>query len=287
MLVWKAHKRMIDALAFSPDGRTLAVAGYYLACRLIDAATGARLWAAESGSAFGLSLAFTPNGEVLCRDTGMSIRSTQDGKERHNTGDWCQSFGLAPDGRTAIVADGVSDDTVRRYDLKTGKPRGEAVVLESGAVNRIVVSSDGKLIACVGCKRFFLLRADTFEVIATVAERALSNGAFALAFHPDGKSLVFSAGRTLFVWNAVAARETNRLQLGSKYFMDAAFTPDGRRLLTVSKEGAVRVWDTATWTCERSFEWNVGPLRAVAVAPDGTRAAVAGDEGRVVVWDLE
>lgn len=286
MLVWKAHKRMIDALAFSPDGRALAVAGYYLAGRLIDAATGERLWAAESGSAFGLSLAFTPDGEVLCRDTGMSIRAAKDGKERHNTGDWCQSFGLAVDGRTAFVGQGSADDVIHQYDLKTGRSL-RSVVFESGAVNRIAASSDGKLVACVGCKRFFLLRADTFEVVASAAERALSNGAFALAFHPDGKSLVFSAGRTLFVWNAVAARETNRLQLGSKYFMDAAFTPDGRRLLTVSKEGAVRVWDAATWQCERSFEWDAGPLRAVAVAPDGTRAAVAGDEGRVVVWDLE
>ncbi len=286
MLVWKAYSRMIDALAFAPDGRTLALAGCYLACRTIDATTGQRLWTQESASAFGLSLAFAPIGDVLCRAGGVSVRGAADGVERLNTGRWCQSFALAPDGRTAFVADGGYEDLLRRYDLTTGAPTGE-VELESGAINRVAVAPDGKLVALVGCKRFYLLTVDTLEVVASIPERALSSGAFALAFTPDGNSLVYTAGRTLFVWDVATACESNRVSLESKYFMDAAFTSDGRRLITVSKEGTARVWDTATWECERSFAWNVGPLRAVAVAPDGTRAAVAGDAGRVVVWDLE
>ena len=285
MLIWKAHSRMIDALAFGPDGRTLALAGCYLACRLIDATSGQRLWTVPSGSAFGLSVAFGPDGSVLCRDRGASVRAAGDGTERHNVGQYSRSFGVAPDGRTAFVADGGYQDLIRKYDIATGEVIRE-VPLEAGAINRVAVSPDGRFLALVGCKRFYLLTA-AGDVIASVAERALSNGAFALAFAPDSRTVVFSAGRTLFAWDAVAARETGRVHLASKHFMDAAFTADGRRLITVSKESAARVWDTATWTCERSFAWDVGPLRAVAVSPDGTRAAVAGDSGRVVVWDLE
>lgn len=295
MLIWKAHSRLIDALAFAPDGRALALAGCYLACRLIDATNGRRIWTAESGSAFGLSVAFGGAGAVLCREGGLSIRSAADGAQRRLLGQWCQSFGLTPDGRSAFVADGGYQDLIRRYDLATGERTGETP-LESGAIYRVAVSPDGRFLALVGCKRFYLLTADKNEVVAEVAERALSNGAFALAFAPDGRTLVFSAGRTLFAWavppvkpegSVGAARELTRVQLDSGYFVDAAFTPDGRRLVTVSKEGAARVWDTASWACERSFVWDVGPLRAVAVSPDGMRAAVAGDQGRVVVWDLE
>lgn len=285
MLIWKAHSRMIDALCFSPDGRLLALAGCYLACRVIDATSGQRIWTHESGSAFGLSIAFGRDNSVLCRDSGVSVRAATTGFQRQTFGQWCQAFGLTPDGRAAFVADGGFQDLIRRYSLKTGEAVGETP-LEAGAINRVVVSPDGKLLALVGCKRFYLLTIKG-EVLASVAERALSNRAFALAFAPDSRTLIFTAGRTLFAWDAIAVRESNRVRLESKHFMDAAFTPDGRRLITVSKEGIARAWDCATWTCERSFAWNVGPLRAVAVSPDGTRAAAAGDQGRVVLWDLE
>lgn len=286
MLVWKAYARMIDALAFGPDGRALALAGCYLTCRVIDPFTGARVWTVGSSSAFGLSLAFAPGRGVLCRGGGLSVRDPDTGADLHNTGRWCQSFALAPDGRTAVLADGGYANSVRNYDLETGRTLDE-VELEAGAVNRVAVAPDGELVALVGCKRFYLLSANGLEVVASAADRTLSSGAFALAFAPDGNTLVWSAGRTLFVWDVAGRREVARVVLDSKHFMDAAFTPDGRHLITVSKEGVARMWGTATWACERAFAWNVGPLRAVAVSPDGARAACAGDQGRVVVWDLD
>jgi WD40 repeat protein len=175
---------------------------------------------------------------------------------------------------------------VRGYDIRSGKARAE-VELETGAINRIAASPDRSRVAVVGCRRFHLLAADQLRAIASDTQRALSSGASALAFSPCGRTVVYTAGRTLFVWDAVRVRAVNQIQLEAKPFTDAAFTPDGRRLITTSRDGATRVWDTATWTPERTLAWGVGPLRAVAVAPDGARAAVAGDTGRVVVWDLD
>lgn len=281
MLIWHAHSRMIDALAFSPDGRALAVAGRHLACRLIDATDGRRLWSVTSGNAFALSVAFARGGDVLCRDGGLSVRDPADGAERKKVSQWCRAFAPAPDGRSALVASGLG--LVRR-DLDTGAAGAETEP-GCGVINRVAASPDGRFVAVVGCQQFGLL-ADG-AVVGKAKERALSSGAFALAFAPGGRAVAFTAGRTLFVWDTHAAREAHRVHLDAKHFMDAAFTPDGRRLITVSKEGAARVWDAATWACERTLAWDVGPLRAVAVSPDGHRAAVAGDSGRVVVWDLE
>lgn len=286
MLVWKPYSRMIDALAFSPCGRVLALAGYCLACRTIDSFTGERLWSAYSSTSFGLSLAYTTEGDVLCRPRGVSVRAGADGTERRTFARWCQSFALTPCGRATFVADGGYQDMLRRYPAESDEPTGE-VQLDSGAINRLAVSANGEWLAALGCKRFFLLKADTLEVVASSAHRALSSGAFALAFAPDGETVAYTAGRELFVWSVSERRETYRRGLDTKHFMDAAFAPNGHSLLTVSKEGCVRVWDTANYECARSYDWEIGPLRAVAVSPDGARAAAAGNSGRVVLWDLD
>lgn len=287
MLVWKAHSRAIDALAFSADGRALAVGGNFLAGALFDASTGERRWSLEGPHSFCQSLAVVPGGSVLCKGSELLTLDAASGAPIRKCGEgWCQAFGVAPDGRTAFVSDGRYQVLVRRYNLEDGAVLGEAE-LDSGRIRRIAVSPDGGLVGVVGRKRFLLLNAGTLATTAADSQRGLSSGAFALAFSPCGRTLVYSAGRTLFVWDTAAARAVKQLQLDTKHFLDAAFTPDGRRLITVSKEGAARVWDAASWGCERAFAWDVGPLRAVAVSPDGTRAAAAGDSGRVVVWDLD
>jgi WD40 repeat protein len=286
MLVWKADTRKIDALAFAPDGRSLALGGAHLACRLIDATTGEQLWRVPGKQPFSLSLAFTPDGLVVCKCGPLSIRCASTGAEVQKCGNWCRAFGLTHDGLSAFVADVRFQDIVRRYDLTSNDPKAE-VELETGKIKRIAVSPDGKLIAVVGCRRFHLLTTEALEVIGSAAHRELSNGEFALRFSPDSRTLVYTAGHTLFVWDTVRASKVAQTQHEAKQFMDAAFTPCGRRLITVSKDGVARAWEPATWTCERAFAWDIGPLRAVAVSPDGTRAATAGDEGRVVVWDLD
>jgi WD40 repeat protein len=226
MLVWKAYSRMIDALAFSPCGRTLALAGSYLACRLIDSATGERRWTLPGTQSFGLSLAFVSGGSVLCKNGSVSILEAQTGTEIRKCGSWCRAFGLAPDRRAVFVADGGHQDLIRRYNLE-GSSVYQTDELESGAINRVAVSPDGKLVAVVGCKRFYLLTADPLSVLVSDAQRGLSTGAFALAFGPCGQRLVYSAGRTLFVWDTAALREVASVQLDVKHFMDGRSRPTG------------------------------------------------------------
>jgi WD40 repeat protein len=72
----------------------------------------------------------------------------------------------------------------------------------------------------------------------------------------------------------------------------AVFTPDGRRLVSVSDDKTVRVWDVATGRPERVF-WpptgtgpGSGKLYALALSPDGRTAAVAGYDGSIRLIDL-
>ncbi|HVK01949.1 MAG TPA: hypothetical protein VM490_00595 [Armatimonadaceae bacterium] len=65
-----------------------------------------------------------------------------------------------------------------------------------------------------------------------------------------------------------------------------ALSPDGRRLLSASHDGAIRVWDAGTGREVSAFDWGIGAVTAVAFAPDGLTAAAAGEKGQVVSWDV-
>ncbi|MGI5518489.1 NB-ARC domain-containing protein [Streptomyces sp. CA-106131] len=64
-----------------------------------------------------------------------------------------------------------------------------------------------------------------------------------------------------------------------------AISPDGTWLATTSKDGTVRMWDTATGRMTRTLTGHTRAVGAVAISPDGTWLATAGEDRKVRVWD--
>jgi WD40 repeat protein len=64
----------------------------------------------------------------------------------------------------------------------------------------------------------------------------------------------------------------------------AAFSPDGTRLATASKDRTARLWDTATGREQVRLEHG-GPVNAVAFSPDGALLATASDDQTARLWD--
>lgn len=66
----------------------------------------------------------------------------------------------------------------------------------------------------------------------------------------------------------------------------AAFSPDGKKAVSGSADGSLRIWDTKTGKEQRRLDGHSGRVWCVAFAPDGRRVASGGFDGSVRVWDL-
>lgn len=107
-----------------------------------------------------------------------------------------------------------------------------------------------------------------------------------LCYSPDGGTLAVANWKNVFLLPLDLSAPRHSLA-HPRQVNAAAFTPDGRRVLTTCTDKLVRVWDAATGQLVTSYDWNVGATTAIAVAPDGTTAAVGGQRGQVVLFDLD
>jgi WD40 repeat protein len=107
----------------------------------------------------------------------------------------------------------------------------------------------------------------------------------ALAFVAEQR-LAVAAGRTVCVWDVIERRVLFRFPAFRKYADALAVSPDRRLLAAGSRDGTVRMWESATGREVANHNWGVSELRALAFAPDGTTAVAAG-QSALVIWDLD
>jgi WD40 repeat protein len=67
----------------------------------------------------------------------------------------------------------------------------------------------------------------------------------------------------------------------------AAFSPNGRSVVTASSDGTARVWDAATGAPRTPPLEHQGPVEAASFSPDGRRVVTASADYTARVWDAE
>jgi WD40 repeat protein len=88
------------------------------------------------------------------------------------------------------------------------------------------------------------------------------------------------------VWDAVTGQPLIPPLKHSRYVRHAAFSPDGRLVLTASADGTARVWDAATGEPVTPPLRHRGPVSDAVFSPDGRRMLTASDDGTARIWEL-
>ena len=67
----------------------------------------------------------------------------------------------------------------------------------------------------------------------------------------------------------------------------AAFSPDGRRVVTASKDNTARIWDAETYQQIAVLAGHEGILYSALFSPDGRRVLTASWDNTARIWDAE
>lgn len=296
MRSWKPHGGKVRVLAFAPDGRTLVTAGGGSRfINLWDAVTAEPAGKFDGHAAQVVAVEFAPDGRhfasldsahrllVWANDpTGPQVvtelRPTRPGFK----------IAFAPDGGRLVSA---SPRAVEWWDDPTGAGRGprEPTGRESRTDRRFI-----QTVAYTPDGKWFLIGADDLEIWQTdlstpfgYARTARGGGIRALAVSPDGTRAAGTLKNTVRVARLADRSWEATLHWGREPVYAVAFARDGRALVTAGADGAVRVWDAATWREVRRFDWGIGKIHLLAFAPDGLTCAACGEKGQVVIWDVD
>ncbi|KAF9457442.1 hypothetical protein BDZ94DRAFT_1314195 [Collybia nuda] len=72
----------------------------------------------------------------------------------------------------------------------------------------------------------------------------------------------------------------------AKYVLSVAFSPDGTKIVSVSDDMTIRLWDAATGKSIGSpFEGHTDTIISVAFSPDGTQVVSGSDDNTIRLWD--
>jgi RNA polymerase sigma factor (sigma-70 family) len=286
-------ERQLTALAYAPDGKTVATGGEGGTLYLYDAATGKLLRELPRAGQGVKGVAFAPDGKMLAVAGGLSasvgIWDAESGTlvrtitDPDKDGGFASAVAYSPDGKTLAVT---SYGAVRLLDPATGKQIRRLVKAKFGAVHAIAFSPDGKLLATAGADRTLRLwDVATGEQLELWYHREEFTS---VAFAPDGKRIVWgSRGGWCQVWEVPSGRILARIR-GHEYSIESvAFTPDGKRVVTAGTfDTGPRVWNADTGKELLGFRGHLANPQVVTVAPDGKTAASAGADSQVLIWDL-
>ena len=280
ILLFEGHKDNVNCVAFSPDGK-------YIVSGSDDGTV--RLWNIETGV-------------VACKPF-----------EGHKY--WVHSVAFSPDGKH--IASG-SMDMIRLWNVETGK---STLKQFEGDVKSLLFTSNGNIISvsrlstdhtmiqlwnintgktvltelleeknnCVG-KMALKTRIEGLDVYADVYNLNFEVG---VAFSPNGKyiALVTSDSWDIQLLNIETGKAILKSFEGpghTDFIICLSFSPDGKYLVSGSKDCTIRLWDIETGKAAlKPIEGHRGYVQSLAFSPDGKYIVSGLSDGTVQLWNAK
>ena len=299
------HTQRVRAAAISPDGGFVLTGADDNTARLWEASTGEQLLEFSHGGDV-TAVAVAPAGSQVATASADSTVRLWDARsgdleytfENDNSG--YLGLAYAPDGSLLAAVGGSGFAEI--WDPKSGE-RLHRLIGDDSLFYLAVFSPDGSLLATAGWYSDLILW-DT--ATGMMLQRFEYNSSFsAIEFSPDGGLLAAASLREedVILWDTATGEKAHILE-HEEWAQELAFTAQGARLVTWSRDDIVSTWDSGTGELLASFEMtpgrfmtyqgSLGSVIHVAIfSADGTRLArvpgepssIARVSGPITIWD--
>ena len=284
----------MSALAFSPDGKTLAVGGYQevLLWDLANAKLAKRIGVGQIGD-FVRSVAFRNNGQWLAVAEGtpygpgavklFDVNSGQPALVFQEPKDAVIAVAFSPDGK--LVAGGGADSVARVWNVDEKK-----VVAElKGHTDWVLATSfsaDGKFIVTSSADRTAQVwEVGTWKMVAKLDQMEPVNGA---VFGPNAELVALAVAGPTDRMIRLRRRDNRDLaramDMGVPGPLGVLWAPAGNRMYVPLTDKTVRVYDPNSGGHVATLTGHTDWVYGVALSPDGAKLATASADGTVKLW---
>ncbi len=285
------------AVAFSPDGQRLAVAGGF-GVWLYDVATLRELVLFSGHTLWVTAVAFSPDGTMVASgssDRTVKIWDITTGRtiatlEGHT--DKVSSVVFSLDGKTLASGSGLQ---VKLWDIATKQHI--VTLVHTHPVRAVDLSPDGTMLASgswnssVDVGTVWLWDMATRRHIATLEGH--TGGINSIVFSPKMSTLVSgSDDGTIKLWDIAARTNIATLKGHTGAVYSVTYSSDGKTLASGAADyasgtgrGQIKLWDVATQRNIATLKGHIDWITSVAFSPDGTTLVSGGYDG-VKLWDV-
>ena len=197
--------------------------------------------------------------------------------------DWVHAASFAPG--AAIIASGSADQTIRLWDVATGKEL-KRMGDHTAAVWTIAFHPSGKLLASGS--------ADTTVRLWSVPDGSLTKTlsghadiVFTVRFGQQGKMIASGNGdKSIKLWDTETGKELRHIAGHTKWILSVAFAADNRSLASGSTDTMVKLWDLASGKETATFAGHTQDVYCVDFTPDGKRLISGSEDQSIKIWEV-